>query len=235
MIHDIENIKIGKNRLINGKLVYRRGDDLFLVDGENYNAEGLIKLFGLKDQKQEIVTLATAETSKSKTAVAMVEPPSRVLSYHLCSNELELACYKLAAIARKILVYYTSTHIKDGKYYADQPWMIDWDTLPGQGKEFIRVTSEKFKDSQIKCPFCGSEHNKLNSYVSHVVSSHSYVKDKKPVKEPVKEHKLEQQEVKQEPAADIQETDFPCPYCDKVLKSSSGRTNHIKSTHPGKQ
>lgn len=227
MIHDIENIKVGRNRLINGKLVYRRGEDSFLVEGENYNIDGLLKLFDVKKPKTEVVILATAESNMSKMAVALVEPPSRVLSYHICNNELELACYKLAAIARKVLIYYTSTYIKDGKYYADQPWMIDWDTSPGNSKEFLKSAGDKYKDTEIKCPFCATEHSKLSSYLNHVMSNHSYVKDKKPVRE----YKPETSEG----SAGSDDNDFPCPYCDKVLKSSSGRTNHIKSTHPEKQ
>lgn len=231
MIHDIENIKIGRNRLIDGRLVYRRGEDSFLVEGENYGLEGLIKLFDIKKHKPEVVVLASAEAHQARMAVALVEPPSRVLSYHLCDNDLDLTCYKLAAIARKVLVYYTSTHVKDGKYYADQPWMIDWETVPGYSKEFLKSAGDKYKDIEIKCPFCDTKHNKLSLYVSHVISNHSYVKDKKPVKE----YKPEISDNNAESENKKLEDDYPCPHCDKVLKSASGRTNHIKSTHPGKQ
>lgn len=231
MIYDIENIKIGKNRLLNGKLVYRRGENSFLVEGNDYDREGLYKLLDVDKPKPDVVTLSSAESNKSKSAVALVEPPSRILSYHLCSSEIELTTFKLAAIVRKVLIYYTSTYLKDGKYYAEQPWMIDWDTMPGQSKDFLRLIGEKYKDADIKCPFCGTEHFKLNAYISHIMSKHSYVKDKKSIEE----YKPDPIENKEKLDAEIKESDFPCPHCDKVLKSASGRTNHIKSSHPEKQ
>ena len=239
MIYDIENIKVGRNRLIQGKLIFRRGQDSYIIDGEEYNLEGIRKLFDIKPEKKERVILADKpepQPNKSEvkvdkneksnsTAVALVEAPSRILSYHVIDKEIDLVALKLAAIARKVLLYYTSVEIKNGKYYAVQPWFIDWECTPGNGKSFIKDASEKYRDCVVSCPFCKQEYSKLSTFVSHVVSNHSYVKDRKPKAESKQDDTEDDQ---------VDQSGYKCPHCNKVLKSSSGRTNHIKTSHPDK-
>lgn len=245
MIQDIENIKIGKNRLVGGKLLYRRGEDAYIIDGETYTLEGVIKYFDIKPPKNEKVvivgpsaepkvTSAEPKVVTTKLAAILVESPSRILSYHLYEKETDLAALKLAAISRKLLLYYTATEHKEGKYYAKQPWLIDWDTVPGNSKEFIKAAAEQFKDKVIQCPFCGSEYNKLSSYVSHISSNHSYTKDKKQKVDKQPEEEEQSEEPNRKTAVARKSEDFKCPHCDKVLKSASGRTNHIKTSHPEK-
>ena len=235
MILDIENIKIGKSRLIRGKLVHRRGNDSYLVEGQTYDFTELITFFGIDKPEPDTVSIVgpnkqeNAKPDIIKLGIAFVEPPSRILSYHICNDKDDLVLYKLAAIARKILLYYTSTHIRDGKYYADQPWMIDWDTIQGQSKEFIKSSSEQYKGDNVNCPFCSSSHSKLSAYVSHVITSHSY--NKRIIKEGNKEDNIQDNTVQSDKNVG---QEYKCPYCDKVLKSASGRTNHIKSNHPDK-
>lgn len=222
MILELEGIKIGKNRLISDKLVYRRGEDSFLVEGVEYDIEGLKNLFGIQKPKPQKIT-----TVEDKVLVAsLVEPPSRILSYHLCKKEHEMISLKFMAIARRILLYYTTTNVKDGKYYAVQPWMLDWDTHPSMSKEFIKESGDKYKLSNFSCMLCLNEFANLAQYITHIKQFHSYNKDKKVTKpEPVSN------DTSGESAPD-KELEFPCPHCNKVLKSSSGRTNHIKSNHP---
>lgn len=265
MIQDIEGIKVGKNRLVSGKLLHRRGADAFIIDGDTFTLDGVLKYFNIQPPKNDKVVAVgpsiNVEASKSavdnssvndqigkqpltaggtkvvvhdKLVAILVEPPARILSYHLYEKDLELAALKLAAISRKILLYYTVAEAKEGKYYAKQPWLIDWDTVSGNSKDFIKFASERFRDVSIKCPFCESEFSKLSSYVSHISSSHSYTKDRKPKvdRRPDEEEQNDQPDRKM--AVAKKSEDFKCPHCDKVLKSASGRTNHIKTSHPDK-
>jgi uncharacterized C2H2 Zn-finger protein len=218
-IYDITSIKIGKHRFLADKLIFRRGDDLYLVDGQDFNYDGLVDYLGLKPPKTEstaLITLNTCLDRSKKIAVAFIEPPSRVISYHLVDSTVDLTLYKVAAIAMKVILYTTTVVVKNNRLYAEQPWYIDWDTSHNQ-KAYVKSISQDIKD--ISCPLCLKSYAKLSSYINHVIDDHSYIKRKN----------------KTEQVVEAESSDYyKCPYCDKVLKSKFGRTNHIKMTHPDK-
>lgn len=59
--------------------------------------------------------------------------------------------------------------------------------------------------------------------------------DREDEEEPEVEEVEEGTEEQEIPAETVQDTitdDFPCPHCDRILKSKGGRTRHIQSAHP---
>lgn len=143
-----------------------------------------------------------------KTAFALVKPPSRVISYHIAKTAADHQKLIDKALDAEYCLYYTQVSRSGGKYIAQQPWQLDEATLPAIGEG-----SEPKGQAGTSKPSKGAS------------------KTKKP-QNPKKASKPKKSE-KVAPSKKAATSDgVSCPFCDKPMSSASGRTLHVKSSHP---
>jgi hypothetical protein len=116
------------------------------------------------------------------SAFILVRAPSKVISTKKVGSKNEHQKLLQEAIERGLLLYHARTTKRDGKEYAEQPWLLDKTSVPKSGP---KVTRQKVEPDEL----------------------------------------VEQEEPK--PCSGL----F-CPYCEKPMKSTSGRTLHVKAEHP---
>jgi uncharacterized C2H2 Zn-finger protein len=229
---DITTIKVGGSRMIGPNIVFRRNEDLYMVNGTEYSYKTLLEFLGIKpeiaktpDSTPTTDIAVTTQSDQDVVGIALVEAPTRVISYHISHSKRDYLILKIAARARGLIMYFTSTNVKNGKYYSNQPWLYDFTALDSASK-----IKETLGEDKLKCPFCEREFANLSAFVQHVKSDHS---NKKPSR-PIKEYEPEPSPPSVNEVEQDDQDGYKCPYCDKVLKSKFGRTNHINSAHPDK-
>jgi hypothetical protein len=192
----LSTIAVRQSRNINGYKIYRLSDQEFLINGENCTLKAAIKILCDKDNIEVIpevssTSSASATVNLDKIAFVMVEPPARIISNHIVSNEDERLALVKSALKKGLILYFSDVRVKDGKYYASQPWMIDWDSVPNNLDNRVKIASknkemEKITDSEktvseeskvldngtIICPYCNKKMNSLFGRTNHVRGKH---------------------------------------------------------------
>jgi uncharacterized C2H2 Zn-finger protein len=231
---DITTIKVGGSRKIGPDIVFRRNEDLYMVNGTEYNYQTLLEYLGIKPEAKKTPDTTpstdievTSKGDQDIIGVALVEAPARVISYHIPHNKRDYLILKIASRARGLIMYFTSTHIKNGKYYSNQPWYYDFTALDSASK-----IKEIIGEERLRCPFCGRESANLSTFVQHIKSDHSIYKPSRPVKESEPELEQNQPSENHNEIKQKEQDGYKCQYCEKVLKSKFGRTNHMNSGHP---
>ena len=186
-------------KLINGITVLRYGD-CYMIEDKEYTLDGATK----KISKNKIRGFPY-----NSVAFLLVKPPSKVLGHFQIKNKKEHKDLLKKAITKKALVYYTDVFIKDGKYVASQPWVVDFDSVDSL---FGSVHHYK-PESNIK-------EVKPDKYDPVITTAEVCAEEELT---PPTDEKSQQTEM-----PDI----FKCPFCNKEFKSTPGRTLHVKSKHP---
>lgn len=175
----------------------------------------------------------------SKVVFVMVEPPSRVISTHKANDRKEHDDLISKAKQKGLYLYRADVIHRDGKQYAAQPWLIDRDTIvqkpiprsvpkpesdvPAQKDQPVQDQPEP---SEFVCKYCSKSMSSSSGLTLHIKSRHP--------------EKLDQPEddvvdVIESTAApqDSEDSDeLKCPFCDKKVTSTPGRTLHVKNKHP---
>jgi hypothetical protein len=103
-----------------------------------------------------------------KTAFVLLKAPSRIISIHLPKNKREHAKLLERAKQSGYYLYYAPAEPRDGKYVAQQPWQLDWDSIP----EEPEPEEEQEPIDELVCPFCGKKVNSTPGRTLHVKSRH---------------------------------------------------------------
>lgn len=146
-------------------------------------------------------------------AFLLVKPPSRVISSHQIKNRKEHSELLKKAKEKKYVVYYADVKQRDGKFFAVQPWIVDFesvDNLYGPVEELDRPKKPESKPKKEKL---------------------------KPKKEKLKLKDDDDEDVitHLKKTREVEDTDeIRCPFCNKKMSSTPGRTLHVKSKHPDK-
>ena len=126
------------------------------------------------------------------SAFILVRAPSKVISTKKLSSATEHEKLLKEAKNKSLLLYYAKTIKRNGKEHAQQPWILDVDSVPKSGPAVTRIKID-----------------------------------------PESEHDFEELEQVVPPKSRTRSGIF-CPYCEKQIKSTSGRTLHVKKYHPDK-
>ena len=129
------------------------------------------------------------EIDYNNTAFVLIKPPTRVVSTHKLKNKQEHIELIETARNKSCLIYYSGIVNLAGKYYAQDPLILDENTI-----------------------FTSSNHQS------------------EPIKIPIERQPDEQ---RQPPADEVESVDdLRCPFCNKKMNSTPGRTLHVKHKHP---
>lgn len=181
------------SRTINGQNVIKLEDNAYLINGERFTLkEGVSKLVSEEEVQEENSSLSSnnKSTNFDKVVYIMIEPPFRVISTHRIQSDEERIKLINDSIKKGLLLYFTDIRARDGKYYAAQPWLIEWASVP-------------------------------NDMSGRSKTAKKYIESDK---------NIEKQVINPEE----QSSSLKCPYCNKVLNSKFGRTNHVKGKHQDK-
>jgi hypothetical protein len=186
-------LRDGKSKLIRGLTVTRDGDE-YEIEGDHYSL----------DRAASHITECGAKRTKgvdySGIAFLIVKPPSRVVSTHRVRNKTEHKQLLEKAFKKQCFLYMASVEHRDGKYYAVQPWVIDWDSVNAlyetdgtpkvefkdKPKPVKKKLSKKERDAGVAaankpskpektglyCPYCDHKINSTPGRTLHVKSKH---------------------------------------------------------------
>ena len=179
-------------------MVSHDSDSVYSIDGVEYSLDNLVNYISTTSTTSSYINY-------SDTAFLLIKPYSQsVISTHKCKNKQEHKDLISRAKSLGLHLYYAGVENLNGRYYAVQPFIIDWDS--------ISDTNDESKDiPDLTCPHCNKVCNSSSGLALHIKSRHS------------------DDEVE---AIDQDLNKFKCPYCDKIASSSSGKTLHIKNKHP---
>lgn len=185
----LETLAIKQTRNINGSHIFRLDESNYLINGEQHSLKEAINILSNNTEVNEEVS---SDSSISKTVnydkliFILVEPPFRVISVHKINNEEDKQKLVNDAVKKGLLLYYSDVRQRDGKYYAAQPWLIDWASVPndmGQRHKIAKKNSPPKEQYQtptktaessdtIKCPYCNKKLNSIFGRTNHVKGKH---------------------------------------------------------------
>lgn len=186
----LEVLHDGKSKKIRGIIVQREGD-LYRIGDNEYdldNAAGVIKESGTSRQKFPY----------DKVVFLLVKSPSKVISTHQIRNRREHAKLLELAKSKNYYIYYADVQQRNGKFFAVQPWVIDWESvdnihdLPEQWPKKNLKPKPKCKiveneddvidsladtegvedKAELSCPFCGKKVSSTPGRTLHVKIRH---------------------------------------------------------------
>lgn len=238
----LTSIRVNKSRKINDVDVKRDSEEIYNIDGTEYSLDGAVEYLSSKKSHNP------GEIAYSKTAFLLVEPPSRVISAHQAKNRQDHKALIAKANVKGLYLYYADVKCRDGKYYAVKPWIVDWETVPEhpeeiakreaqqekkKAKEATKEVPETPEQDSLTCPYCSKRMSSTSGLTLHIKSKHPDKLNKHqtstmPDEDDVVSRASEVEEVGQSQSLDS----LQCPFCDKKMTSTPGRTLHIKSKHP---
>lgn len=202
----LQNLQDGKSKKIRGVSVRKDGDE-FLIDDAPHSldeAAEFLKSSGKKRQKFPY----------DSVAFLLVKPPGRVVSNHQIKDRKGHIELLEKAKAKKLLIYYADVKKIDGKYHAVQPWIVDFESVDNLHGPVENLGKPATKPKPVVAKPKGDRKPNHNQIFT------SSDKDDEDVVDQL-DH--------------IEETDeIRCPFCDKKMNSTPGRTLHVKSKHPDK-
>ena len=110
------------------------------------------------------------DISYKHTAFIILKAPSKVISTHLPKSKKEHAKLLERAKSGGYYLYYAVAESRNGKYFATQPWQLDWDSVVDEPEE-VKPESEP-ETSELACPFCDKVCNSKPGRTLHVKSRH---------------------------------------------------------------
>ncbi|MDB4490182.1 hypothetical protein N9045_01560 [bacterium] len=186
----------GESKTIKQKIVLRYDDDYY-IESKEYTLDSAIKFISKNKSKG---------FPYSSVAFLLVKPPSKILGHFNIKNKQEHKELLEKAKQKQALVYYADVVVKDGRYTASQPWVVDFDSV----KELYDPV-EEYK------PVSGIKAGKPAKYDPSLQIENE-------------EAKVEEEE-EDEPIVLVSDK-LTCPYCGKEMNSTAGRTLHVKGKHP---
>ncbi len=115
--------------------------------------------------------------SYDKIAFLLVKPPSRVISTHQIRNRKEHTALLKTAKEKKYFVYHADVERRDGKFFAIQPWIVDWESVDNIFDPSGKNDAEEVEDTgKLSCPFCGKKCSSKSGLTLHLKTKHPETK-----------------------------------------------------------
>lgn len=232
----LADLRIGRSCVVNSVEVKRIDIDEFSIDGNTFTLDQVIRhIASIKSN--------TSGLQYDSTAFVITLPGSNSRSIHKASNRTEHRKLVDLAKSQSRYLYYGSVYSEGGKYYIREPLIVDWDSVSDS------VTSLPATNKFV-CQHCKKVLSSASGYVLHIRTKHSGEFINKRDDEDAISTLREAQEnagddngqsldsqldepqkaLKEKPENNV----LSCPYCDKTVTSTPGRTLHVKNKHPDK-
>lgn len=144
----------GQSKKIRG-LTVRLSDGCYIVSGKAYSYDGAISILSKKNK--------TAD----KDVMILAKPYTKELvSIHPSVSKEDRSVLLKMARDNGLYLYTASVIERDNKYYAVEPWAIDWDSVPDCVEDMVDEIDS------IKCPYCNKEMASKSGRTLHVKSQH---------------------------------------------------------------
>ncbi len=110
-----------------------------------------------------------------KKAYILIEPPSRVLSTHICESEDEINKVFSLAEKKRCLLYYANVSKSNNRIFVDQPLELVMDTLQNVVKKRDQSEIKEVLDSgdDLTCPYCNKKMSSTSGLTNHINAKHS--------------------------------------------------------------
>lgn len=110
-----------------------------------------------------------------KKAYILIEPPSRVVSTHICESEEEINKVFSLAEKKRCLLYYANVNKTNNRIYVDQPLELAMDSLPNVIKKKSCNDIKEILDSSdnLICPYCNKKMSSSSGLTNHINAKHS--------------------------------------------------------------
>lgn len=168
------------------------------------------------------------------------------LRHHRVHSRAEHASLVEQVRSRKNYLYHATVVKQGSKFYAYPPYIIDWDSVPEHPTEVKKTQEQKERprdprrwDGGLSCPFCGQAVSSTPGRTLHVKANHPERLDEYQKllaqKETPRPDELDDED---DVVSRLAESDggggLKCPFCASKVSSTSGRTLHVKASHPEK-
>lgn len=212
----LRGLRSGKTRRIRGVNV-RRDAEWYWIDGVSLSLAEAI-------QRIEQEAQPKASGFDYDWNVFLEKTISGVLvKWHRCRSRAAHSELLADVIKRKNRLWYAQVMKKGDRYFATQPHIIDWDSVPEKTPD-APVNPAKW-DGGMSCPFCRKAVSSTPGRTLHVKAEHP---------ERLEEyHQLLAKPALVYSGEDSGDTDgLRCPFCKHKCTSTPGRTLHVKAKHP---
>jgi len=110
-----------------------------------------------------------------RKAYILIEPPSRVLSTHICESEEEIDKIFSLAEKKQCLLYYANVSKSNNRIFVDQPLELVMDTLQNVVKKRDQLDIKEVIDSgdNLTCPYCNKKMSSTSGLTNHINAKHS--------------------------------------------------------------
>lgn len=160
-----------------GLQVTRTAEDEFGIGGFAYSLDDAISHLESHGSKR------SGGVDYDNVAFLMINPkaPSKVISTHQVRNRGDHQKLLQTAFKKRCVLYYASVEKKDGKHYAVEPWLVDFDSVDAlydeKGKPKVKLGSKSSKPEKtgkggLFCPYCDHTINSTPGRTLHVKSKH---------------------------------------------------------------
>jgi nucleoid-associated protein YejK len=114
-----------------------------------------------------------------KTAYILIEPPSRVVSVHVCDTEEDVKKVMLQASKKHCLVYSASTTKNGDRLNVEQPFKLLEESLSNVTYNQFRsnkktdLSNTLEEESGLVCPYCNKKMSSTSGLTNHINAKHA--------------------------------------------------------------
>lgn len=159
----LTSLAVGSIRTIGGKKVIRISEDKFDIDGQEVSISSANRILKIKADYSSFIFI-------------MVEPPHRVITTHILETEEEYIKLVDTAKKKKLCLYFSEYKEINGKKYAQQPWLLDYNAIT-EPKPISRSKSKEVEivdeSNNLICPYCKKQMSSSSGLTNHINSKHA--------------------------------------------------------------
>lgn len=136
----------------------------------------------------------------------LVRPNRTVVSTHRINGKKEHTELLDKAKSKNLQLYYADVMQIDNKWYTSPHWIIDWDSVDEPAEVAYEAKPREMKRTKVSLESEG------------------------PLEVLEEQAKEPEETIQVEPV----QNEISCPFCNKKMTSTPGRTLHVKAAHPDK-
>ena len=114
-----------------------------------------------------------------KTAYVLIEPPSRIVSVHICETDDDIKKVMSHASKKNCLVYIASTTKNGERLNVEQPFRLIEETLNNvvykqkQSGKNANISEILEEASGFICPYCNKKMSSASGLTNHINAKHA--------------------------------------------------------------
>tara|TARA_R110000868_G_scaffold150227_8_gene373274 strand:- start:3699 stop:4355 length:657 start_codon:yes stop_codon:yes gene_type:complete len=203
----LENLQDGKPKNIRGVLI-RREHEQYFIDDVPHSLDATIEFI------QENGAGGKKRGFAYDSVAFLLVKISRIVSTHQIRDRKGHMELLEIAKSKKLTVYFTDVKKIGGKWYTTLPWIVDFESVDNLFGPIENFSNDKHKPKprKVKLRIEKDSEDDLEEDIVDIMEKVEEVNETEP------------EEIK----------GLLCPFCDKIMNSTPGRTLHVKSKHPDK-